>query len=97
MRKRTSGWGGLERLLTSQSVPRWLMASRGPRWWIRPVYRPAARLLTSRKNAAARRHDFKLARDIPAAGDVVTSYPWRWRETTVRNPPEKSKQKGSTG
>lgn len=71
MRKRTSGCEGLEMLLMSQSVPRWLMVSKGPRWWIRPVYRPAARLLTNRKNAAGRRHDFKLARDIPAVGDVL--------------------------
>lgn len=72
MRKRTSGCGGLEMPLMSQSVPTWLMVSRVPRWWIRPVYRPAARLLTNRKNAAARRHDFKLAREIPAVGDVLT-------------------------
>lgn len=95
MRKRTSGTSGCGGLLVSQSVPRRLMVSRGPRWWIRPVYRPAARLLTNRKKAAARRHDFKLARDIPAAGDALD--PRRRGKRTVRNPPEKTKQKGSTG
>lgn len=46
------------------------MVSRVPRWWTRPVYSPAARLLTNSKDAAARRHFFKLVKDIPAEGDV---------------------------
>lgn len=71
MRKRMSGCGGLEMLLTSQSVWRWLMTSRVPRWWTRPVYRAATRLLTNKMNAAACRHAFKLAKDIPVVEEVL--------------------------
>ena len=71
MRKRTSG--GLETLLTSHSVWRWLMTSRVPLWWTRPVYRAAARLLTSRKDAAARRHALRLAKDIPAGEEGLNN------------------------
>lgn len=71
MRKRTSGSGGLEGPLTLHRVCRWLMTSRGPLWWIRPVYRAAARLLTNRATAAVRRHAFKLTKDIPVVKEVL--------------------------
>lgn len=65
MRKRTSGCRGLEMAPTSQRAWRWLITSRVPRWWIKPVYRAATRLLANKKNAAARCHTFKLATDFP--------------------------------
>lgn len=58
-------------LLTSQRVWRRVMTSSVPLWWIRPVYRAAARLLTNKKKAAARRQAFKLARDIPVQEEVL--------------------------
>lgn len=58
-------------LLTSQSVWRWVMTSSVPLWWIRPVYRAAARLPTNKKKAAARRQAFKLAKDIPVEEEVL--------------------------
>ena len=47
------------------------MTSRVPLWWIRPVYRAAARLLTNKKKDAARRQAFKLARDMPVEEEVL--------------------------
>ena len=70
MSSRTSGCM-VEMFLTSHSVCRWLMTSREPRWWISPVYSAASRLLTNRAVAAARRHAFRLARDIPGVEEVL--------------------------